>query len=204
MSPILAEAERSQLLKALQTFTKAMSSRCGIESATAQGLAAAEAEAHAQRLVAQNADAPLEVEIYVYLEVFDTYIKQKGSVKNGTYSFLLDSALCSLLNFPTSSWSVYDRFRGEFVPIPTFCALKIVKNEFLVIRPTNFGEEDCIGLDGLIRKLNAYNLPKAEYPGQAIRNRKRGRADDNAVAGPSKRRKPAPVEYLEISDSDSE
>ncbi|KDR65059.1 hypothetical protein GALMADRAFT_217690, partial [Galerina marginata CBS 339.88] len=86
MSPILAEAERSQLLKALQTFTKAMSSRCGIE-----------------RLVAQNADAPLEVEIYVYLEVFDTYIKQKGSVKNGTYSFLLDSALCSLLNFPTSS-----------------------------------------------------------------------------------------------------
>jgi hypothetical protein len=124
-------------------------------------------------------------------------------VKNGTYSPVLDCALCSLINFPTLSWSVYDRFRRDFIPIPTFSALNIVKNEFLVIRITDIADEDCKGLAGLLHKLDLRNLPKPEYPGQARKARKRVRSKGNAVPGPSKRRKVDLVQYIEI-DSDSE
>jgi len=48
-SPVLPGAERTRLRNALQVFSNAISSGSNLQSATAQGLAAAEAEAHAQR-----------------------------------------------------------------------------------------------------------------------------------------------------------
>lgn len=48
-SPILPEAERTRLRNALQVFTNTISSGSNPRIATAKGLAAADAEAHAQR-----------------------------------------------------------------------------------------------------------------------------------------------------------
>ena len=47
-SPILPEAERARLRNALQVFGNAISAGSNSQQAIARGLAAAEAEAHAQ------------------------------------------------------------------------------------------------------------------------------------------------------------
>jgi len=75
---------------------------------------------------------------------------------------------------------VYDRFRGEFIPIPTFSNLAVLKNEFLVLRPSSFANEDCEGLDDLLEELNGLGLRKPDHL---------KRAKGDGKAGPSKRRK---------------
>jgi hypothetical protein len=95
-SPILSDGEHARLKKALQTFNHAISSGSNIEKATALGLAASEAEAHAQStfspahnllpltlsivLIAGNADPPMEVEIFVYLEVSSLNILAESDI----------------------------------------------------------------------------------------------------------------------------
>jgi len=76
---------------------------------------------------------------------------------------------------------VYDRFREEFIPIPIFSNLVVMKNEFLVLRPSSFADEDCEGLDDLLAELKSLSLHKPDHL-------KRAKGEDEA--GPSKRRKP--------------
>jgi hypothetical protein len=75
---------------------------------------------------------------------------------------------------------VYNRFREEFIPIPTFGNLAVLTNEFLVLRPSSFADEDCEGLDNLLAELKALGLHKPDHL---------KRAKGEGKVGPSKRRK---------------
>ncbi|KAF8810571.1 hypothetical protein BYT27DRAFT_7091515 [Phlegmacium glaucopus] len=184
-SPVLPETTRNRLRNALQVFDKAMASGLTFQSATAQGLADFSAQECAHlaiiRLTESMQKSALQVNIYIYLTAGDTYIKQIRTLRNGTYSIYSDPTLCSLINFSNLRWSVYDRFREEFIPIATFSNLAVLTNEFLVLRRSSFVDKDCEGLDDLLADLKSLGLHNPCHL-------KRARAEDDT--GPSKRRKP--------------
>jgi len=112
---------------------------------------------------------------------------------DGSYSFLLDVVLCDLIGFPQSSWSIYDRFREEFSPILTYTKFKVLKDEFLVIRPSSFLDENCEGLAALLGRLHSLPLDGIQVSGGGKQKRKRATEAEDSEAGPSdsKRKKPA-------------
>ena len=118
------------------------------------------------------------------------------------YSFILDVGLCDLTDFPHSSWSIYDRFRDDFNPIPTYSKLTVLKDEFLVIRPSSFLDENCEGLGALIRRLQSLPLEGIPAAGAERAKGKQKRAvEEEGEAGPSKRKKPnTRVQQKEVLD----
>ena len=109
---------------------------------------------------------------------------------DGSYSFLLDVVLCDLIDFPQSSWSIYDHFQEEFNPIPTYTKFKVLKDEFLVICPSTFLDENCKGLGALLRRLHSLPLDGIQVSGTIKQKQKRATEAEGSDAGPSKQKKP--------------
>jgi len=80
-----------------------------------------------------------------------------GLLKHGAYSFIGDDTFCDLTGFPDSSWDVYDPYKQSFVAISTFSEQRIHgSNEFLVIRPESFTDNDCPGIHALLSHFADY------------------------------------------------
>jgi len=62
-----------------------------------------------------------------------------------------------LTGFPDASWDIYDPFKQSFVGISTFSQQQIYgTDEFLVIRPESFTDQDCPGIHALLSYFADY------------------------------------------------
>ncbi|PPQ84362.1 hypothetical protein CVT25_013258 [Psilocybe cyanescens] len=194
MSTVLPEADQRRLHLALDAFNKAIKEGHSINIAAKKGK-----EVYKKGLPIDNGDTVPEIPHASQSQIsaaagpsgwpkwannyltaamkHDSYIKIQGELHHKLYYFLSGSSVCGLTNFPTISWSVYDRFRESFLPIPTFDNLTIVDGEFLIIQPTAFNDQDCEGLNTLITRMRSYNLDTAQKT--MLRKRKQDDWDVN-------------------------
>ncbi|KIM35705.1 hypothetical protein M413DRAFT_32270 [Hebeloma cylindrosporum] len=190
-SPVLSEESCERLKVALKVFTKAMyeDPLKVFESAAKLGMQEAAGPKDQDQSTAIESEKVL---IYVYISKDDEYLKYEGVINDGFYSFLSDITLCGYMHFPHSSWSIYDRFREGFNPIPTYSAFKVIEDEFFIVRPTSFLDENCQGLGDLITRLHSLPMEGMPAKGSARAREKRKRAveEEGSDAGPSKRKKP--------------
>jgi hypothetical protein len=102
----------------------------------------------------------------------DVPIELEGLLEHGAYSFIGDDTFCDLTEFPNALWDVYDPFKQSFIGISTFSQQQIHGNdEFLVVRPESFTDQDCDGIHALLSHF-------ADYIRAGSKKRKRLLGDD--------------------------
>ena len=102
----------------------------------------------------------------------DGPIELDGLLEHGAYSFIGDDTFCDLTGFPDASWDVYDPFKKSFVAVSTFSQQRIHdSDEFLVVRPDAFTDQDCPGIHALLSHF-------ADYLPAGSKKRKRLLGDD--------------------------
>lgn len=122
-----------------------------------------------------------------------------------------------MIDFPRVKWQIYDRFAQEFIPLPTTGLYYIVDNEFLIIRPSTFTDEQCPGLARICERLHTSleNRPVPSHTSSAGLGKRRERASCDLedalpvshLAGPSKRRRTSSnrtrsIDVIDITDSE--
>lgn len=118
-----------------------------------------------------------------------------------------------MINFQADQWEIYDRFTQQFIPMPTTGLYYVLNNEFLIIRPSTFTDEECPNLDTLCTSLHhALGIRLISTPLSKAFGKRREREDSDLegaplisdAPGPSKRRKtshkPWSVSDLEVID----
>ncbi|KDR77762.1 hypothetical protein GALMADRAFT_138821 [Galerina marginata CBS 339.88] len=208
-SPALDKETRDLLDNALKVFTKALAddpikdfnraARLGMKAAAAgqqirseTGMDAVDQQNRTARDLQPELDVSVQsskISIFVYLTDNDDYIEHKGTVRHGMYSFLSDSTLCDLIDFPKSAWSIYDRFLEEFIPIPTYSGVATLQDEFLILRQSSFVNSNCKGLDILIDRLNSLNLKGIKRETTKAGGKRKAFEADDGQPGPSQPRK---------------
>jgi hypothetical protein len=74
-----------------------------------------------------------------------------------------DEVTCDIMDFPTTEWSVYDRYRDDFVGIPTLSCLIVSQGDILIFRPSSFKDPDCVGLNDLIGREDSKGKRKRTH-----------------------------------------
>ncbi|KAF8074506.1 hypothetical protein FPV67DRAFT_584680 [Lyophyllum atratum] len=101
--------------------------------------------------------------IRVYMSANEEYFEHHGLLINSSYALLEDRSLCNLVDFPNTRYSVFDSFQDQFNSIPTFGRLDIQPDEYLILRPSVFQDNDCPELRRLIINLRAILMRGERY-----------------------------------------
>jgi hypothetical protein len=90
----------------------------------------------------------------------DDPIQFERNLHLGSYAPHADREFCELTGFPRTLFAIYDGFFGDFLPIPTWSRYDICGETPVIIRPLDFEDEDCRGLEGLLTQLEDQTYDK--------------------------------------------